>query len=197
MNARWIALMVLSAVGLGLVAGRVTAGGHEEKGGGAAPAYTPPTPGDEHKELAKSVGEWSAKMSYWMNGQEITSDDSETAKMVMKGWFLEADYSGTMMGQPWKGRSISGYDQRAQEYVTVWYSEMESAISVYRGKKCPKGIIHLHGKGFNMQTQKMEPTIMQVHPQAEDGSHRMEMHWAADKKPKEGGKMMQIVYTKK
>ena len=153
-----------------------------------------PSPGEEHKEIAKSAGDWSAKMSLPSMG--IESNDSESSKMIMNGWFLESNYTGSMMGQPWKGRSIMGYDQLAKEYVNIWFSQMGSQISVHRGKKCPKGILHLHGKSPNPMSGQLAPSVFMIYPHAEDGSHKMEMHWTgADKKPT--SLFMKIEYTRK
>ena len=198
MNARWIALLAVAAVGLGWVGGFVTAGEHEDKAPGAGDTAEMPmaAPGEEHKELAKVAGEWHAENTYYTPQGEVVSKDAETARVVMNGWFVETDYSGSMMGKPWKGRSVTGFDQHTKEYVVVWYSEMGSAISVHRGKKCPKGIIHLYGQTFNPMAGKVVPSLMQMHPTDESGKHKFEMYWSNEAK-EPVTKLMSIVYTRK
>ena len=157
----------------------------------------PMVPGDEHMELARQVGEWSAKLRYEVAGMgPVTSGDHESSKMIMNGWFLESHYKGNMMGQPWKGRRIMGFDQRTKEYVEVWISEMSSEVSIHRGRKGPKGIIHLRGKSLNVNTGKMENSIFMRYPPAEDGSYKLEMHWA-DENGQPTRKMMEIAYARK
>lgn len=195
MNARWIALLVVGALGLGLVAGHVMAGEHEEKGGGGMPPMA--KPGPEHAELAKAVGNWSAEMKYWMapGSEPMTSTDSTSSKMILGGWFLEEDYTGTSPMGAWTGKNLLGYDQNKKEYVNVWISSHGSDLLYSRGKKGEDGNIHLFGTGFNSMTKKdMDLEMVYTHIDADTA--KFEMYILGEGK-KRSYKMMEINYKRK
>lgn len=84
------------------------------------------TPGDSHKKLEYFVGSWNVKTESWMNpdGPPTTSQGTAVYTMVFGGRYLQEDYSGDMMQQPFTGLGFTGYDNFKKKYVgfgsTTW-----------------------------------------------------------------------------
>jgi hypothetical protein len=53
--------------------------------------------------------------------------------MLLGGRFVEVVHTGTVMGQPFEGRMLMGYDNIAKKYVAVWVDSMGTAITHYDG----------------------------------------------------------------
>jgi hypothetical protein len=126
-------LAVVAACGGCSGAGQVVA---QEDGGGA----TIPIPewaqkGPEHDSMKKWVGDWDVAQKMWMMpGQppmESTATSSTSA--LWDGRYLESDFKGDMMGTPFDGRLLMGFDRADSEWVSVWIDSMSTYISVSRG----------------------------------------------------------------
>jgi hypothetical protein len=93
------------------------------------------TPGEGHKFLEKQAGEWDVVSKMWEKpGQEPTvTKGPAIGKMIMGGRYLEMSYSGTMMGQPFEGRSIYAYDNHLKKYLSVWIDNFGTVIMVSTG----------------------------------------------------------------
>ena len=72
------------------------------------------TPGEPHKMLAKSNGTWSADVTHWMGDgaapQKATGTSVNT--MIYGGRYQQSKFSGKMMGMPFEGTAIMGYDNQ-------------------------------------------------------------------------------------
>lgn len=85
-----------------------------------------PKPGPEHDLLKQMTGEWDAKMTCNFPGTEgaIETTGSYNAKMDVGGFFLIGDFKSEFFGQPFKGHSITGYNQFEKKYTGVWVDSM-------------------------------------------------------------------------
>ncbi len=88
------------------------------------------TPSDMHKWMAKGAGKWEGEMSQWMDpaAPPTKSMAKSETKVSMNGLYLVDDYSGDMMGQPFMGHSIMGYDNVKKMFVSSWIDNMGSGI---------------------------------------------------------------------
>jgi hypothetical protein len=94
------------------------------------------TPGPEHKMLEESIGTWDADVKIWMKGPEgepVVSKGTSEQKMILGGRYLQQDFTGEMMGQPFTGTGITGFDKFNKKYVGVWVDNMGTAISTMNG----------------------------------------------------------------
>src|SRR5687768_5224159 len=76
-------------------------------------AYTKlATPGEPHKQFAGLAGSWTTKTKEWMEPGKPPTESTGTVemKMVLDGRFLQQEFTGEMMGHPYSGIGISGYD---------------------------------------------------------------------------------------
>jgi hypothetical protein len=93
------------------------------------------TPGPEHAELAKGAGEWDAKVEDLTPGMgnEVSMGTAKST-VIMGGRFLQEEFKGTMMGMPFEGMALTGYDNQRKEYFSTWIDSMGTGIMVSTGK---------------------------------------------------------------
>lgn len=70
------------------------------------------TPGEPHKQFASLAGSWMTQSKEWMEPGKppMESTGSVEMKMLLDGRFLQQEFSGNMMGQPYSGVGITAYD---------------------------------------------------------------------------------------
>lgn len=98
------------------------------------------TPGEVHKMLAKSDGTWIGDVTMWMAPGAPAQKSTATAenKMIMNGLYQQSMHKGDMMGMPFEGMSIVGYDNAKKIFVTSWIDNMGSGIMHMEGPWDPK-----------------------------------------------------------
>ncbi|MDD5461638.1 MAG: DUF1579 domain-containing protein [Methylococcales bacterium] len=155
------------------------------------------TPGEPHKLFASLAGSWTTKTKEWMEPGKppVESTGSAEMKILLDGRFLQQEVTGQMMGQPFSGLELIGYDNLLKRYVTAWLSTMGTGIFIMEGAASPDDdkTITLKGRhavpGGGHMTHRAIWKIVDNNIQTFDmyGSHH-------------GGKemkMMEIVYTRK
>ena len=70
------------------------------------------TPGEPHKLLAKLEGSWTTRSRGWMDPGEPPVESTGTCeqRMILDGHYLRQEYAGDMMGAPFTGINLLGYD---------------------------------------------------------------------------------------
>lgn len=98
-------------------------------------------PGDPHKLFATLVGSWTTQTKEWMEPGKPPTESSGTAemKMLLGGRFLYQEISGQMMGQPFSGIAIDGYDNLRKKYITAWMDSMGTGIFMMEGNASADG----------------------------------------------------------
>jgi hypothetical protein len=154
------------------------------------------TPGEPHKLFAALAGSWTTKTKSWMEPGKppMESTGSAEMKMVLDGRFLQQEFTGEMMGQPFSGVGINAYDNLRKRYVTAWIDTMGTGIFLMEGMSSADGkTITLKGQhaelGGGQMTHRAVWKIVDSNTQTFDmyGTHH-------------GGKelkMMEITYTRK
>ena len=155
------------------------------------------TPGDMHKMLAKSVGAWDMTVTTWEDPSKppTVSTGTTTNKMIMDGRFQETNATGNMMGMPFMGHGITGYDNAKKMFVSIWIDNMTSGIMNMEGPwdEATK-TINLKGQMINAGTLK-PCDVREVFKIVDDNNQVMEMYTPGmDGKEM---KMMEIKYTRK
>lgn len=156
------------------------------------------TPGDPHKALAKSNGNWTATVTHWMGkgAPAQTSVASASNKMVMGGLYQMSDFKGDMMGMPFTGMSITGFDNYKKKYVSAWIDNMGSGIMHMEGPwdEASKSMT-LTGSMIDPATGK-ECKMREVFKIVDDNNQVMEMY-GPDPKTGEEYQTMEIKFTRK
>jgi hypothetical protein len=93
------------------------------------------TPGAPHKMMAEETGTWNCEMTFWMepNGKPEKATSIADIKMVLGGRYQEANYKGTMMGQPFEGKSTLAYNNASKEFTTTFIDNMGTGMMVAMG----------------------------------------------------------------
>jgi hypothetical protein len=93
------------------------------------------TPGPTHKALEAAVGSWDVKTKMWMAPGAPPAESAGTSenKMILGGRFLEQRYEGMMMGQPFSGIGVTGYDNYKKKVVATWIDSMSTSVMVMHG----------------------------------------------------------------
>ncbi|WP_299336231.1 DUF1579 domain-containing protein [uncultured Psychroserpens sp.] len=93
------------------------------------------TPGKYHKWLASFDGEWTGEMKMWTDPSQepVISKLSTKNEMIMNGLYQRSTHSGDMMGMPFKGEGMAGYDNSKKKFVTTWIDNMGSGIMTMEG----------------------------------------------------------------
>jgi hypothetical protein len=93
------------------------------------------TPGAPHKTLEGMTGNWSYTAKAWeeAKGKPEEFQGTSSMKMILGGRFLQQDFKGQMMGQPFEGMGLVGYDNLKKKYETVWLDNMATGMMTGTG----------------------------------------------------------------
>ena len=154
------------------------------------------TPGEQHKQLASLAGSWTTTTKSWMEPGKPPMESTGSAEMksLLDGRFLQQEFTGEMMGQPFSGIGIDAYDNLRKKYVTAWVDTMGTGIFIMEGTASADGkTITLKGShpeaGGGHMSHRAIWKIMDANTQTFDmygaHGHGKEM------------KMLEITYTRK
>lgn len=105
------------------------------------------TPGEMHRALARTAGEWTAEVRMWMGPEPTVSEARTTVEPIMNGRFVKETVKSDFMGKPFHGVSIIGFNNVTGEVEAVWYDDHSTGIYVYRGSMNEDGTeLKLKGK---------------------------------------------------
>lgn len=136
------------------------------------------TPGAIHQQLAMGAGTWNMKTTMWMtpDAQPMTSTGTSTNTMILGGRYLQGNVSASMMGMPFEGISLTGYDNASQKFVNMWVDNMSTGMLYATGTASPDGkSVTLLGTMTDPMTGK-PCNIREVMIFNADGSMTMEMY---------------------
>ncbi|KAA0211659.1 MAG: DUF1579 domain-containing protein [Ignavibacteria bacterium] len=93
------------------------------------------TPGDMHEYLAKAVGKWNVNATFWMapDTEPIVNNYTANGEMIFGGRYLMLKQEGNMMGMPFEGMLIEGYDNATKMFNAVWIDNMGTGIAYSTG----------------------------------------------------------------
>lgn len=96
-------------------------------------------PGENHRLMEPMIGEWEETVVMWFapEAPPVTMEASMTAEWILDGRWVRSEHRGTMMGQPFHGIGLDGYDSYREEYVSIWMDNMSTASMVSRGTHDP------------------------------------------------------------
>ncbi|MBI5060158.1 DUF1579 domain-containing protein [candidate division KSB1 bacterium] len=156
------------------------------------------TPGAEHAALAKMVGNWDCSSKMWMDPAQppMESKGSCIDKMILGGRVVHSEFTGDMMGQPYHGIGMTGYDKFRKLYWMSWNDDFGTGISTAEGTGSPDGkTITMLGKMDDPMMNLKDKPVKYVMTLIDDNNHKFEMYDAVGT-PKEF-KVMEIHYKRK
>jgi len=156
------------------------------------------TPGPQHEMLKKMAGEWNAKVTSQMDPSQPAQVENSTSTqtMLMDGRYCQEVVSGQMMGQPFSGMGLTGYDNVLGKYVSTWNDNLGTGIMTSTGTADASGkVITWVGVMSDPMTGKASKERM-VTTIVDNDHHTFEMYGTPPGGKKEM-KMMTIEYSRK
>lgn len=156
------------------------------------------TPGPGHKVLNGLAGEWEAVARFWMGGPDAPATESKgtnKARWILGGRYLQEEFTGEMMGMPFQGVGLTGYDNFNKQYVSIWMDTMGTGMLKSEGTADAEGkVITFHGKMDEPTTGEKQKPVKFVLRILSPDKHVFEMH---DLNLGEKSKVGEITYTRK
>jgi hypothetical protein len=155
------------------------------------------SPGPQHQAMAAMAGTYDMKIKAWHAPGQPPAEDTGTAtrSMILDGRVMVEDVKAAMMGSPFSGHGMQGFDNVTGKYWSTWIDSMSTGLFISEGtcdasgKSCTftgtsndpvkKGPVKMR-----MTTKWTSPTveIFEMYGPGPDGKE---------------SKMMEITYTKK
>jgi hypothetical protein len=88
------------------------------------------TPGAMHKWMEKTNGTWEGEVSSWMapDAPPTKSKATNVQTSALGGRYVTGKFTGTMMGQPFEGMSLMGYDNGKKMFTSTWVDNMGTGL---------------------------------------------------------------------
>ena len=99
-------------------------------------------PGKQQEELLRLVGTWNCVNKVYLNGPSkppVESKGVSTQKLILGGKLLLQEYEGEMMGTPYTGQGLMGFDNSRKLYVSTWADSLSGTISYMTGGRSTDG----------------------------------------------------------
>lgn len=95
----------------------------------------PGTPGAEHQQLAALDGTYDLTVKSWHSPDAPPSTDTGTAtrRMILGGRVQVEEVTSQMMGQPFTGQGLHGYDNVTGKHWATWNDSMSTGLMVSEG----------------------------------------------------------------
>ena len=154
-------------------------------------------PGEAHKKLEPMVGSFDVKAKMWMDPSKPAEESSgkTESKWVLGNRFVQENFEGTMMGQPFSGMGYWGYDNITKKYTGTWMDSMGTAMMNSTGKMDASGKVLTYTAMMNDPMTGKLCKITEKVTVTDNDHHMMEM-WGPDPSGK-NYKMMEITYVRR
>lgn len=93
------------------------------------------TPGDVHKMIAKSDGNWNEDITMWMAPGTPPTKSKATCinTMIMGGRYQQSVHKGNMMGMPFEGMGLLAYDNAKKIFISSWIDNFGTGLMYMEG----------------------------------------------------------------
>ena len=96
-------------------------------------------PGEPHELLATTVGSWDVTIRIWSDPDPEAEPASETEGTAVGRWilgerFVETVYEGEVLGRPFEGLKIEGFEKAIEKYVSTWRDNLGTYTLVFKGE---------------------------------------------------------------
>jgi hypothetical protein len=155
------------------------------------------TPGPAHQALAASAGNYDVKVRSWHdpNGPAAESTGTVTRSMLLGGRVRAEEFTSSMMGMPFTGHGMMGYDNVTGKYWSTWNDSMSTGLMVTEGTCDAQGKACTFTGGWNDPVKKTQVKARMTTKWTTPTTEVFEMY-GPGKDGKEM-KMMEITYIKK
>jgi len=152
-------------------------------------------PGAPHQSMASMAGTYKLSIKSWHEpgGPAMEEAGTATRKMVLDGRVLVEDVNSSMMGTPFTGQGMRGYDNVSGKYWSTWMDSMSTGLMVSTGTCDAKKVCTFTGS-WNDPIKKGPVTARMISRWTSPTTEVFEMY-GPGKDGKEM-KMMEITYNK-
>lgn len=155
------------------------------------------TPGEHHKMLASLAGDWTFVNRMWMDPSAPPMESTGTASYatILGGRYIQGTYAGQMMGMPFEGIGVTGFDNVTRRFQSSWIDNFGTMLMYMTGTYDPatKAITFLADVPDAMAGGALVK-VREVIVLVDHDTHRME--WYETRGGKES-KTMEITYKRK
>lgn len=116
------------------------------------------TPGPEHAEFEKMNGKWNCTVKNTYPGMPSEeSPGTMVISTIFDGRYQVGEFKGAMMGQPFDGKLMCGYNNVTAQYESIWIDSMSTMMMMTKGKK-ENGNVTMRGEFMDPASKKMTKT---------------------------------------
>lgn len=154
------------------------------------------TPGPQHARMAEAVGTFDMVVKSWQSPDAPPTTDTgvSTRRMVLGGRVMVEEAKATMMGQPFDGLGLHGFDNVSGRWWATWNDSVGTGLMVAEGDCDDQDACTFTGS-WNDPIAKGKVTARMTSHWTDANTEIFEMHG-----PGPDGKemkMMQITYTRR
>ena len=154
-------------------------------------------PGPAHQVFESLAGNWRAEVRCWIepDGPPEMSLGSARIFWTLSGRFLEEEFHGEMMGRPYTGRTLMGFDNIKQTFNSVSVSDIQTSMFTCEGKgEHGNKLITMEGRATCMASDCKDIPMRTVMRIISPVKHTVEMF---DRSKGDNVKTMEITYTRR
>lgn len=132
------------------------------------------TPGEQHKLLSRMVGIWKTEMRV-MGG--AATEGSAEFQWIMGDRYVQQTFKGNMMGQPYEGMGLFGYDNYKKKFTSMWIDSLSTTMNYGEGLLDQSGkIISFYGTMDEYLTGEHDKPVKYVLDLSKDDEINFEIH---------------------
>jgi hypothetical protein len=142
------------------------------------------TPGEQHLMLSKDNGVWTEEITFWTapGAPPMTYTATCTNEMILGGRYQRSVHKGEMMGMPFEGINIMGYDKARKMFFSSWVDNMGTGIMNSEGTyDAAQKMLVLKGQTTDPSTGK-QMSFRQTMKWIDTNTQEMEMFMVTDGK---------------
>jgi hypothetical protein len=154
-------------------------------------------PGENHKLLEGLAGTWTAHAKFFGPPGQPPMESTGTSEqtLILGGRFLRQEYKADMMGQPFQGMGLTGYDNLRKKFIGIWVDSMSTFFMMSEGTVDEgKKVLTFSGSYEDPMNPGTKRGFRHILTIVGPDEHRFEMHEEMDGKE---AKVMEIVYKRK
>ena len=153
------------------------------------------TPNENHRRLDYMIGTWNCSLKMWQGeGSSPTeSAGKSTSAWILDGRYVETKYEGNVLGEPYEGRGINGYDNINKRYFSMWLASNSTGGQIDAGQYNATTRTFTYAGKMNTPMGKAMFTKMDVKIIDSD-THALTMYHGESKS--EMKKFMEITYRR-
>lgn len=154
------------------------------------------TPGVEHKQLAATAGTYDLTVKSWHapNTPPTTDTGTATRKMILGDRVMVEEVSSQVMGQPYSGQGLHGFENTTGKYWSTWNDNMSTGLMVSEGS-CDAAMTCAY-TGSHVDPVSKKPQSTRMTTRWTDASTEVLEMYGPGPDGKEA-KMMEITYRKR